>query len=175
MKNKTFKDYINEKAKGIELLTAIEDGTAQHLWGSDKNPLLYNGKDLFNVYMDNSGDIKNQIKYYFEDWNSSVKDVDGQEVYLGYDKKKDEFISGWDIWITEEVDNPDFDMGDEDSYEDEFIEESFTSNATVTFTIIGSKIKVKNIETGDNIFYSDKHSGYKKVEKNKNIADIRLD
>jgi len=172
---KTFKDYINEKAKGIELLTAIEDEVEQDLWGSDKNPLFYNGKDLFNVYMDNLGEIKDKIAEHFEDDNAGITDFQGQEVYLGYDKKKDEFVSGWDLWITEEVDNPDFDMDDEDSYEDEFIEESFTSNATVTFTISGSKIKVKNIGTGDNIFYSDKHLGYKKVEKNKNIVDIRLD
>jgi len=173
--NKTFKDYINEKAKGIELSTAIEDGTVQHLWGSDKNPLLYNGKDLFNVYMDNLGDIKNEIAEHFQDYNSSVTDVQGQEVYLGYDKKKDEFISGWDIWVTKNMDNSDFDINDEDSHEDEFIEESFSANVIVTFTIKGKNTDVKHIESGDNVFYSDRHLGYKKVQKNKNITDIRLD
>jgi len=167
-----FNDYVNEK-KLVDLHKAISDGNVEKYWG---NGLSYDGKDIFDVYMKNYDDIKSEIKMDFED-TSGISDFSGQEVYLGYDKKKDEFISGWDCWITEEIDNPDFDMDDEDSYEDEFIEEDSSANASVRFKISNGKVKIVDTITwtGD-IFYQAKgNEGYNAIKKNSDIIDIRLD
>ena len=166
-----FKNYVNEK-KLVDLHQAIKDGTIEKFWGKG---LSYDGKDIFDTYIKSYEDISIKIKENFEN-AGNIESFDGQEVYLGYDKKNDEFISGWDCWVTEEEENPNFDMDDEDSYEDEYELLDSSANATVRFKISKGKIKiVDTISWVGNIFYDAKAEGYSIIKKNGNIVDIRLD
>jgi hypothetical protein len=169
----TFKEYINEKkTELIDLQQAIKDNTVQKYWGRG---LAYQGKDLLDMYMDSIRDFDDEMAEKAQE-NADVTDFSGQEVYLGYDKKKDTFISGWDCSFTEKIENPEFDLNDEDSYEDEYVYEESSTNVMVEFKLIKGKSKIIDINIGgDGIFYNNKGEGYDVLKKNKNIVDIRLD
>lgn len=163
-----------EKKELVDIHQAIKDGNVEKYWG---NGLSYEGKDIFDTYMKFYDDIKETIRMDIED-ASTITDFNGQEVYLGYNKKKDEFVSGWDCWITKEEENPYFDIDDDESeYEDEFIEEDSSANVTVRFKIIKGKIKIiDTISWIGDIFYQAKgNEGYNAIKKNKDIVDLRLD
>jgi len=169
----TFKDYINEKKTELmDLQQAIKDDTVSDYWG---NGLAYEGKDLLDIYVKSIRDFDDIIAEEAQE-NSDVTDFQGQECYLGYNTKTDTFISGFDCSFTEEVENSEFDMDDEDSYEDEYVYEDSSTNATIEFKIVKGKIKTGSINIGGyGIFYNNKGEGYDIIRRDKNIIDIRLD
>ncbi len=137
-------------------------------WGDDNYPLKYNDMDLFKFYMDNYNKIQNSVHEHISLYNDIVR-VDSQEVYLGYNKKTDTFVSGWDCWITEMIE-------DEDDEDNEY-EDDYNGYTLVYFKIEDGEINITEDDFhADLIFYnSNPKSGYNYFKRAKNIIDIRLD
>ena len=88
-----------------ELINIIIDNeTVKDYWTND---LIYNGENLFDVYVKNLDDFSNKLEigkeiemddYSNSENNGNVSLLCGQEVYLGYIVSADVFISAFDVW-----------------------------------------------------------------------------
>jgi len=173
---KKFRDLI-EKKELVDIYQAIEKMKKNKHAVQDQWPDLgYNGVNIFDLYMKNYKMLQDEGRTIMEDY-TIITDFSSQEVYLGYSPKEDKFYSGWDCWVTEEIENPDYDEDNEDEYEDEYTEESSNGNIIQSFKIKNGKIT--DLETSTDLsgmFYNNKGSGYDILKKNnKDIIDIRLD
>ena len=109
--------------------------------------VAYMGKDVMGL-MYNERILNNAMQAL-----SRYADVefDGQEGYLGYDRRNDVFVMGFDMWIDEDAD---------------------MNGAFVTITPDGSKITVDEIYSGGGIY----SSGYDKIKISRpELVDLRLD
>ena len=96
---------FNETIEGLKVIDLIgtEEEKIQNAWGEIR--IDYKNLDLFDFYEENLDKIKdylNKIKI------SNYKDNEFQEVYLGYDTKKDVFVSGFDWWYVEEYNDEEY-------------------------------------------------------------------
>jgi len=153
----TLKQILLE-GKQKTLAQAIEDKSVEKLWNNG-GAIIYNGDDLYDLYEAAQKKIRSEIEY-----TVSADKFEGQEVYLGYDKKEDLFYTGWDAFLTYE---------DEDGEEDRE-----SAGITVLFELPkGRKVNVMNVEVNSgNTFYKLRgKEGYGAIKANKDIVDIRLD
>lgn len=111
------------------------------------NGLLYQGVNVFDVYIDDSTQSVFEHELYIGRGN------DGQETYLGYCPSEDVFITGWDLWP----------------------EDSPTECGIVIFKVNGFKISV--IKTIESFFRDSFYlKGYRRLHREyPDIIDVRLD
>ena len=161
---------VNEK-KLIDIRQAIADGTVKAHWGYG---LAYEGNDLYKLHKRINRALKKSIREEF-DSERVIVEFDGQEVYLGYDKKKDEFLSGWNCTMTEKIRNEDYDFDDEDYDGDEYIYEDIIGEAIARFKINKGKLKIIDVEVWFGYYFFEPKGGeiYRTIKKNKNIVEIR--
>lgn len=174
---------LNEEQETIDVRDCEEGKQIPHKYWP--KGVMYKGVNVFDTIYESDvvADAEKRISENFDGspdrygkMTSEFIDIDWlQECYLGYDKKRDIFILGFDGNYSE--DNPDYDEDDEDSTEEEVIEGPCSPYVVIKVEVTDGKAECK-IKKSDCVFSDSWYSakgGYKAVAKVDKLVDIRLD
>ena len=163
---KLFEAFLNEahpvKEINTEFLEALKN--KDELWGkSGDKGLLYNGQNVFDVYISDESFDKYHEAIMKDDEIAKEEDFDAgsyQECYLGYMPSHDCFLVGFDVFTDK------------------------TKAIMVEFNIENGEVQNAKVhDASPNLFYSNGiHSMYKGIStwreregEERTIIDIRLD
>lgn len=172
---KTFREFLEGSVNEAKTVDIYEIGQDKTLRSKEKaelirkafpNNLTYQGKEFFNsIYLKEINNyaqdvlkigksFEEEISHGFgeDNYETVTRTISGQESYLGYIPAEDLFVSGWDMFESEDGDN-------------------------IVYVKIENGKAVKNRKYGVMGDYEMMYpNGYKAVHrKYKDIIDIRLD
>lgn len=146
------------------------------------------GTVMINYSKEFKGKDDSVVEFDIDEVEVEISDT--QDVYLGYNLKNDTFIMGFDAWLDEddfwkeverEAEDQGVDTGTEewDAAASELwkkIQNEKSLHVRVDVKITNGRPDVKDVDVGQGLWYSGKHSGYGEVKKQyPDLLDIRLD
>lgn len=163
LEGKNIRDVLLNESSRVVIGPSSDKKDEKRLSAAYSNKaLFYKDMNVFEIYhkSDESGKLENVLhigeKGVSEDTGDPWR-IDGQETYLGYIPEEDQFISGYDIYSTDEG----------------------NTSGGVLFTFKDSKIQIikELFFFGVGSFYSSKNGYYKKLNEKygSGIIHIRLD